>query len=184
VIADSANGVISDDFYTRALGGYAVSDGVWGIEQNIPEFLLASFASGPDSLALSTYTTLAWRYPRTRIGQYTRAWDAVQIFYYNVSKQLEFPERWNDPEYLLATAVEWSVKARAYMRLSALAPNYRFYIAAGNDHTLLADDSFYTENSAQNVFFTDWVDDMLNKGYFWWTSGSEWRNVTCFPNCL
>ena len=185
LLADSANGVISEDFYNRAIGGHAVSGGVWGVEQNIPDFLLGAFASGSDALAVSTYTTLAWRYPRTRIGQYTRAWDAAQIFYYNVTKQREFPERWNDPKFLLATALEWSLKARTYMRLSALAPNYRFYIGAGTDHTLFADDSFYKEHSAENVRFTDWVGDMIDKRLLWpVSSGSDWRNVSCFPDCL
>lgn len=185
VLADSANGVISEDFYNRALGGYAVSGGVWGIEKNIPDFLLGPFASGSDALAVSTYATLAWRNPRTRFGQYTRAWDSVQTFYYNVSKELQFPERWDDPEFLQPTAVEWSLKARANMWLSALAPNYRFYIAAGTGHTLLADEGFYTENSAEDLPFTDWVDDMINKrSSWWWSTGSNWRNVSCFPNCL
>ncbi len=181
LLADSANGVISDDFYHRALGGNAVSGGAWGVEQNIPDFLLGAFASGADSLAVSTYTTLAWRYPLIRFGQYTRAWDEVQIFYTNVGNNVEFPERWNDPSFLLPTAVEWTIKARAYMHLSALAPNYRFYIAAGTDHTLLADDSFYKENSAQGVSFSNWVDDMVNRR---WPRGSDWRNVSCVPHCL
>ena len=68
------------------------------------------------------------------------------------------------------------------MHLSALAPNYRFYIGAGSDHIVLGDDSFYTEDSAQDVFFSDWVDDMLNHSSSWW--GGEWRNVSCEPPCL
>ena len=181
LLTDSSNGVINADFYERALGGYAVSGGVWGVEQNIPDFLLGAFASGPDALAISTNTTLAWQYPGTRFGQYTRAWDEVQIFYLNVMKHLDDPGQWFDPAKPLQTALEWTAKARLYMHLSALAPNYRFYIGAGTEHTLLADESFYTENSAQGLFFSDWVDDMLNRRFVW---RSDWRNVSCAPNCL
>jgi hypothetical protein len=154
---------------------------VWGVEQNIPDFLLGAFASGPDALAISTNTTLAWQYPGTRFGQYTRAWDEVQIFYLNVMKHLDDPGQWFDPATPLQTALEWTAKARLYMHLSALAPNYRFYIGAGTEHTLLADESFYTENSAQRLFFSNWIDDMLNRRFVW---GSDWRNVSCAPNCL
>lgn len=185
LLADSANGVISDNFYNRALGGHDLSGGVWGIEQNLPEFLLGAFASGAETLAISTYTTLAWRYPFTRFGQYTHAWDETQIFYFNVMKQVDFPERWTDPGYLSQAALEWTIKARAYMQFSALAPNYRYYIGAGNEHTLLADDSFYTENSAEAVYLSDWVDAMTKKrGRSWVSRNSDWRNVSCAPNCL
>jgi len=181
LLTDSSNGVINADFYEVALGGYALSGGVWGVEQNVPEFLLGAFASGPDTLALSTNTTLAWRYPGTRFGQYTRAWDEVQIFYLNVMKHLADPTQWLDPTTLLPTALEWTAKARLYMRLSALAPNYRFYLGAGSEHTVLADESFYMEYSAQGLLFSDWVDDMLNRRSLW---GGDWRNVSCAPNCL
>jgi hypothetical protein len=181
LLADSANGVITDDFYGRALGGYAVSGGVWGAEQNIPDFLQGAFASGADNLAVATYTTLAWRFPWTRIGQYTRAWDKVQVFYYNVAGNINNPERWGDPDYLLPAALEWTLKARLYMRISSLAPNYRLYIAAGSDHTVLADDSFYTEQSGAGVLFTDWVGDMINRRF---VRRSDWQNVSCAPFCL
>lgn len=185
LLADSANGVINQDFYQRALGGYAVSGGVWGVENNLPSFLLGAFASGPDALATSTYTTLAWHYPRTRFGQYTRAWDRTQVFYYNVMKHLDDTDLWLDPPSLLSSALQWTSKARTYMHISALAPNYRFYIGAGNEHTLLVDDSFYTENSARGVNFSDWLDDMINQRRIWPISWrSDWRNVSCAPNCL
>lgn len=181
MIADSANGVLSDSFYEAALGGQALSGGNWGIENNIPEFLLAALASGPDSLAVATYTTLAWRFPFTRFGQYTRAWDKTQISFYNVMLNVDHPERWADPAYLQANALPWSIKARTYMYLSALAPNYRFYIGAGSAHTILPDNSFYQENSAQGLYFRDWVEDMVSRRSVW--RGSDWRNASCFPEC-
>lgn len=182
MIADSANGVVNDSFYQAALGGYALSGGNWGVEINIPDFLVGAFASGPNAMSVATYTTLAWHYPFTRFGQYTRAWDEVQIFYYNVMQNIDYPERWTDQAYLLANALPWSIKARTNMQLSALAFNYRYYIAAGTEHVILPEDSFYEENSAQGLYFRDWVDDMVNQRFLW--RAKDWRNVSCFPNCL
>jgi hypothetical protein len=68
------------------------------------------------------------------------------------------------------------------MRVSALAFNYRYYLAAGTGHTVFPNDSFYIENSAQDVMFSDWVDDMVNRRFVWFRS--DWRNVSCEPNCL
>jgi hypothetical protein len=59
--------------------------------------------------------------------------------------------------------------------------NYRFYLAKGTDHTVIASDKFYTENSARGVPLVDWLDDMINRT---WPFGSDWRNVGCTPNCL
>ncbi|MCI0504803.1 MAG: pectinacetylesterase family protein [Gammaproteobacteria bacterium] len=181
LLADSANGVVNEEFYDTALGGYDLSGGNWGIEQNIPDFLLTAFSSGPEAMSVATYAALAGRYPLSRYGQYTRAWDGVQIFYYNVMQNIDYPERWSDPAYLLASAIPWSTKARTDMQLSAMAFNYRFYIAAGTEHGILPDDGFYTENSAQGLYFRDWVDDMVNQQFLW--QARDWLNASCSPNC-
>ncbi len=68
------------------------------------------------------------------------------------------------------------------MRLSALTTwNYRFYLAAGTDHTIIADESFYREDSAEDVPFVNWVNDMINRRWPW---RSDWRDVSCAPGCL
>ena len=176
--SDSANGIINQDFYDRALA----PDGVWGIWENMPPQLANAFASGPDALPTALNQGLAWNYPRTRFGQYTRAYDAVQIFYLNVAKNLDSPEAWADPLQLLGTAFEWSFKAQTSMAISAWTTfNYRYYVGEGFDHTAIADDSVYTESSAQDVALIDWLDDMINRVFAF---GSDWRNVSCFPNCI
>ena len=176
--SDSANGIINQDFYDRAL----TPGGVWGIWQNMPPQLANAFASGPDALPVALNQSLAWGYPRTRFGQYTRAFDAVQIFYLNIAKNLDSPDLWSDPLQLLVTALEWSAKARANMAVSSLTTfNYRYYLGAGFDHTAIADDSLYAEASAQGVRLVEWLDDMINRR---WLFGSDWRDVTCFPDCI
>jgi hypothetical protein len=44
-------------------------------------------------------------------------------------------------------------------------------------------DDFYGENSAGGLRFRDWTNAMINGGGFLWSTGN-WRNATCFPNCI
>ena len=179
VLVDAANGVINQDFYDRALA----PEGAWNVWENLAPELQAAFASDPDEITIETFKSLAYAYPFARFGQYTTAFDATQIAFFNIARNIESPELWQNPEELAAAAFEWTLRARTYQILTALQTwNYRYYTAAGTDHTIVGDDKFYTENSAQGVFFRDWVDDMINRRWLWWNN--DWRNVSCAPNCL
>ncbi len=178
VLVDAANGVINQDFYDRAL----TPGGVWGVWDNLAPELGAAFASGPDELLIRIFRSLGGNYPNARFGQYTTAFDETQIFFYNVARNLDSVEKWFDPFELAAAGFEWTLRARTYMILTALQTwNYRFYLARGTDHTIVADDKFYLEDSAGGVAFVDWLDDMINR---FWPWGSDWRNLSCAPNCL
>ena len=178
VLVDAANGVINQDFYDRAL----TPGGVWGVWDNLAPELVGAFSSGPDELAIEIFKALGWNYPRTRFGQYTTAFDSVQIAFYNIARHINSPELWTDPFQLAIAAIDWTIRARTYMLLSSLqAWNYRFYLAQGIDHTIVGDNKYYTERSAGGVYFSDWVDDMINRRWLW---GSVWRNLSCSPNCL
>lgn len=178
VLVDAANGVINQDFYDRAL----TPGGVWGVWDNLPPELAGAFSSGPDELAIEIFKSLGRHYPRTRFGQYTTAFDSVQVAFYNIARHVDSPELWTDPFQLLIAGIDWTIRARTYMLLSALQTwNYRFYLAQGIDHTIVADNKFYTERSARGVYFSDWVNDMINRRWLW---GSVWRNLSCSPNCL
>ena len=177
VLSDSANGVVNQDFYNRALG----DDSIWGIRDNLAPELVHAFESGPDFIASATYQSLGWHYPYTHFGQYTRAYDAVQVFFYNVARHIDSPELWYDPAQLMAAGQEWAARTHAYMGLSALTTwNYRFYLAQGMEHTIIGDANFYTEDSAEGVRFSNWVNDMIKLHS---PEGSDWRNVSCAPHC-
>jgi hypothetical protein len=178
VMVDAANGVINQDFYDRALA----TDGVWGIWDNMAPELAQAFSSRPDALTIEIFKSLGWNYPHTRFGQYTTAFDAVQILYYNVARNLNSPELWFDPLQIVLSGADFTFRARTYMLLTALQTfNYRAYLAKGSDHTVIADNKFYTEDSAQGVYLSDWLDDMINR---FWPWGGDWRNVSCAPDCL
>ena len=178
VFVDSANGIINQDFYNRALE----QAGVWGARDGLPPEIENAFAAGAAALPTALNQSLGWTYPRTRFGQFTRAFDGVQIFYLNVAKYLEYPQSWNDPFLLLFTGLEWTAKARANMLFSALTTfNYRFYLADGIDHTIVPDDAIYSEMSGSGILLTDWLHDMIYRRFLF---GSDWRNASCAPNCL
>lgn len=178
VMVDAANGVITQDFYDRAL----TPDGVWRVWDNLSPELTSAFSSGPNNLIIEMFKSLGVNHPGTRLGQYTTAFDATQIFYFNVARHVEQPELWFDPEELLLAGFEWTLRARTYMILTALQSwRYRFYLAKGTDHTVIADDKLYVESSAAGVPLIDWLDDMINRSF---PIGGDWRNVSCTPNCL
>ena len=64
--------------------------------------------------------------------------------------------------------------------------NYRYYIAAGMDHTILRSPKFYTEE-VDGVPFADWVSAMVASPFYgrhgrhfrWGWGRNLWRNVEC-----
>jgi len=144
-------------------------------------------------LPVRIYGELAWRYPKSRFAQYQNAYDAVQGMFYNIMKDVSNPLIWTDSQYLLSSVAQWAILMRIMVSLEATASNYRFYTAAGTEHTVLIDippeagagfcsDDFDTEASAANIPLTEWVRDMLNVSGLW--STGMWRNATCLPNCV
>ena len=178
VLIDSANAIVNQDFYDRAL----TTNGVWGIWENMPPQLANAFAAGPDTLSVAINQDLGWNYPLTRFGQYTRAFDTVQILYLHIAKNLHNPAAWTNPWSLLWTTMEWTLKARISMETSAsTTPNYRYYLGEGFEHTTVADPSVYLDDSGSGIRLIDWIDDMLSGRFLF---GSDWRNATCYPNCV
>ena len=178
VVVDAANGVMTQSVYDAALA----PSGNWAVWDNLAPELAGAFSSGPNDLMAEAFKSLGWSYPGTRFGQYTTAYDGVQIAFYNITRHPGSPARWLDPIELAAAAFEWTLRARTAMIVTAWqVPNYRFYLGAGIDHTIVADDKFYTENSASFVRFSDWVRDMIGARWPWF---SKWQNLSCAPACV
>ncbi len=178
VLADSSNGIITPEFYTRALA----PEGAWGVWEHLAPELEAAFAAGAQGLIPAVFQDLGWSHPDTRFGQYTRAFDSVQVLYYHLTRHLDNPERWADPIQLWIAESEWTRQAQDAMWMTAMTTaNYRFYLGRGMEHTIIGDDRFYTENSAEGVYFSDWFKDMLEPPV---PLEGNWRNVSCMPDCL
>jgi uncharacterized protein YegP (UPF0339 family) len=69
-----------------------------------------------------------------------------------------------------------------FANYEAATPNYRYFISAGNAHTILGSSTFYTEQSA-GVKFVDWIKAMVgNEGGTKGHGAMPWRNIMC-DNC-
>jgi len=179
VLADAANGVITSNFFNAALS----PAGVWNAQNpaNLSPVLAPAFAAGPDNIIIEFYKALGGAYPAARFGQYTTAFDTTQIFFYNIDRNPGDFLAWINPLELVVAGFDWTLRARTYQILTALQTwNYRYYLAKGDAHTVLADDNFYTENTGSGIRLYKWVDDMINR---FWFFGGNWRNASCTPNC-
>lgn len=123
---------------------------------------------------------VAGRYPRTRLAQFTTAWDEVQTRFYYIMLNIHHPSRWQE-----GWPTAWDAWHRAALRgisaLAAFLPNYRFYLAAGDYHTILLSDTFYQEQTA-GIPFSKWFQAMMARptsGAGWPLSPESWRNVRC-----
>ncbi len=116
--------------------------------------------------------------PDAHFAQFTTSFDTVQIGFYSVTKTYYPPGgRCADP------GVDWYQQmTRQLVSDVWRLDNYRFYLAGGTYHTLLRDDTYYTEHSAGPAF-ASWLGDMLkgNSGRDW--LGDRLFSVFC-PGCL
>src|SRR6056297_1666541 len=113
---------------------------------------------------------MAAEYPSKRFAQYTTAFDETQIFFYNVMLNINQPWQWYN--ITSEVALTWHVMMRNYAYTTAAAsPNYRYYIAAGTDHTVMATPKFYDEDTA-GLSFTEWVKRMIK-------TPNRWESLEC-----
>jgi hypothetical protein len=177
VLVDSANGIITERFKNLAID----PSGNWNTWANLAPALQPAFGGSADTVFVNTVRTVAAIDPLARIGQYATAFDAVQIAFYNIARHNDNPALWDDPLQLFIAGLDWSLRARLNMAANSLTSwNYRHYLGAGFDHSIVPTDEVYLETSAGGVAFIDWLDDMLNRTFAW---GSDWRNVSCTSDC-
>ena len=170
VVADASQGVTVPAFDVAATGRNS-----WN-----PQFAPWIFGNTPPTAAGSELLRVATRaYPEAKVAQFTTAFDDVQIFFYGAMKQL-----YGDAGNCANPGVDWYQQmSTTLVSYANTLPNYRYYVAGGQYHTIVSSPSFYTEASG-GVAFSEWLDDMLEsrggrKGH----GGGDWRNSAC-PNCL
>lgn len=186
MVADSANGIVTDDFLLQARAS-------WGYGETLPDYLVSVLDGGASGLPVRLYGALAARFPSTRLGQFQNAYDMEESTFYNVMVNINEPDKWLDPQHLVPNAAVWSLRARLAVAAAALMPNYRFYTAAGSEHTIMlttppeseypfCSDDFFTENTAGGLLYRRWVNDMVSANTL--AGAVNWRNAGCFPNCV
>ncbi len=149
-LADSAAGVVPQGFFAVPFQNWNVADAWPGF---IPD--LAPNRIDPANLSLPIfYTAIAGFYPAASFAQFNTRADSVQIFFYALSKG----------SISATDAVDWSTNMVASVeQISAQNPNFRAYLAAGNDHCIINRPSFYTQ-SVSGRKFSDWVATLLAGG--------------------
>ena len=182
VLADASQGVTAPAFDTGNPGRAS-----WNLQ-------LAPWAFGDDPSAVSgpdLLRTAALALPKVKTAQFTTTFDTVQIGFYGVMKQLyQYPGTCFNPAVNpnLTTAIDWNTQMLATLQsYDEDVPNFRYYLAQGNYHTLLRSPLFYTESSG-GVAFNEWVEDMLDNqggrhGHGPGHGDGGWKNAVC-TDCL
>ena len=164
LLGDAGNGVLGGTFPTEGIVN-------WNVQ--MPDWIFPDGYSSELTIA-DIYTAIAAEYPWKQFAQYTTAFDATQIFFYNVMLNINEPWEWENVTQ--EVALTWHVMMRNYAYTTAAdSPNYRYYIAEGKDHTVLAYDKFYDEDSA-GLPLTEWIKRMLK-------NQNKWENLEC-EECL
>jgi hypothetical protein len=169
ILGDAGLGVVTESFHNNSMNN-------WGIQQNLPAWILGFDRPFSEYSNAEMYKMIAAYYSHTKIGQYTTAWDGMQaLFYYFMLKHYD-PTKWNN---FLPVWCDWHNQMIKYADLAAQASNYRYYIGAGTDHTIMRYNKFYAEDSA-GVPLVDWINAMVgNQGGTDGHGGILWENVKC-----
>ncbi len=165
LLGDAGNGVLGGTFPTEGISN-------WNVQ--IPDWIFPG-GYNPSMTMPVVYTAIAAEYPWSRLAQYTTAYDGTQTFFLNVMININNPYVWNIITPELMGLWHFTMLDYAY-GTAAAAPNYRYYIAAGTEHTIMMSPEFYTEESAGSVLFTDWIKAMIN-------TPNKWENLEC-EDCL
>lgn len=169
LLADASQGVTTPAFDTGNPGRNS-----WNPQ-------LAPWVFGEDSSLVpgdELMRAVAVALPRRKVAQFTTTLDAVQVAFYGVMKQF-YPPGGTCPN----PAVDWNQQMLDALTADAAElPNFRYYLAAGQYHTLLRDANFYDEAST-GVPFASWLGQMLRNEGGTNGVGGKWFNAAC-PDCL
>lgn len=177
VLGDAGNGVVSIGFQNESLEK-------WGIQANLPSWIPGFDRPFTELSMAEIYKMIADYYPNSKIGQYTTAWDWNQTFFYAVMLDIDkYPETnpfiWGYPFFWSNSWKDWHDQMLDFAYEAAESPNYRYYIAPGDTHTIMMSPLFYTEIS-DGIYFTEWIEAMVgNQGGTRGRGAMPWLNVEC-----
>ncbi len=181
VLGDAANGVVENYFQTEAIYKWDIQMPTWvpGLENGYD----------PSLTMEDIYIDLADYYKNSRLAQFTTAWDWNQTFFYNVMLTIGKYSTYPPPLSWVPQVEEWNnytpVWCDWHSRMidmvygtAAATSNYRYYIAAGDYHTIMMSPQFYTEDSA-GMPFAEWVREMTKQHFAVPGKGGDWINLEC-----
>lgn len=181
VLGDAGNGVVDSYFQNNSIYNWNIQVPGW-----IPGF---EGGYSPDMTIADVYGRIAAYYPWSKVAQYTTAWDWNQAFFYNVmvvigkystwpfpDNCMPHPDEWNDYSGVWC---DWHDQMLGYVYgVAENHRNYRYYIGAGDDHTIMGSKKFYEEDSS-GISFLKWIKGMLNEPVWIPGNGLKWKNVEC-----
>ncbi len=138
----------------------------WGVVLPLDVFGTTDISTFPTYKALVYEAVDYYRVnePGNRFAQYTTKYDATQTWFYNiqVDDHIDYPNFWGsetgaDPDLPVYQA--WSTGMMDAIDIGLA--NYRYYIGAGIDHTIIFYNKTYTETSG-GTSFIGWVDGLVN----------------------
>ena len=192
LVGDGGVGVLQGtyEFPNAVFSEYSV----WNIDDTLHPLLASVPEVAIDDPALfipQVYNRLRAEYPKDKFAQYTTAYDAVQIFFWDImlNPNPDSLHPWGaglaDPAFIR----EWSANMRELdggLQYADLPDNYRSYIGAGCNHTILRfDDDFYTSSLSTDpeevISFIQWLVGMTGGKD---GDNSDWQSLSCIPgNC-
>jgi len=173
LLGDAGNGVMGGNFATEGIPN-------WNVQ--MPDWI---FPDGylPSMTMAEVYTDIAAEYPWSKLAQYTTDLDETQIGFLSVMINIEGgPEAWYDPINLYNAGNIWYPTMLNYAYSTAAAsPNYRYYIAAGSDHTIMMTPKFYTEDTAGGIPYAKWIKAMVRNPFGTHSPilQGKWKNLEC-----
>ncbi len=182
-VSDGGMGVIKDahEFVNAVFGepsNWNIHDTLHPIFTSLPSAVIAQ----PENFLPEAYDRLSGEYPKDKFAQYTTAYDAVQIFFWDIMLNPDTPLLWGLGLSDGAFIGRWNFEMNSItgdLRASLLK-NYRSYIGPGCNHTILRhDDDFYnsflTTSTGSEITFLEWLTAL--------TGGDKtnWQNLSCTP---
>ena len=150
-------------------------DSSWSFDANLAQSvpgMTSTTALDASSFIPAIYSALTNYYPRDRFSQYTTVHDAVQTLFYNIMLNSNDMSQWNNLTPQLFSTWTSSMLNNSYA--ATAAPNYRFYIAPGCQHTILRKTAMYSTETVGGTTFRDWFEGLTGG-----KNKMEWRNLSC-----
>lgn len=183
LLADAGEAGVTQGFLDEVF----VHGGPWNTEETVATWLPGFNQYGNFNASNWNATLiqgLSESYPRSRIAEYSTAWDMVQTLFLNIMQNSVEPPSpglpWPDTPST-TIFLGWHEQITSGLQ-GITAPNYRHYLGAGTVHTVLTNlfstNAFYTENSANGLYFRDWM-----KHFVFDKNQKHWKNVSCSGDC-
>lgn len=155
LLSDAATGVIPDGWSGRT---------TWKVSANAARFLPGLADVTDDTFTVTRQMiALGQAFPDNRLAQYNNYLDVVQIGFYALTAG-------TSSNFQQASAAWTAGLVDNLAAISDALPNFAHYTAGGFQHTILADDSFYSA-AVNGVVFRDWFSALI--------AGTAPQSVVC-----